>query len=113
MHFENFTQEEKDYFKEKLGDLVFIDINDEEITIEDTENCDNFTLLKYPCYKGPLYLLETEDDPDGIFEVNAGVWMPNPQYVYYEITKEGIEQFVAEHEEGYSLIEYTVNNLGK
>ena len=112
MHFEDFTQEEKDYFKEKLGDLI-TEINDNEIIIEDEDNCDSFTLLKYPCYKGTLYLLETEDDPDGIFEVNEGVWMPNSQYVYYEITKEGIEQFAAEREDGFSLIEYTFHCLGK
>ena len=112
MHFDNFTQEEKDYFKEKLGELV-TEINDDEITIEDDENSDHFALLKYTCYKGTLYFLEIEDDLDGIFEVNAGVWMHNPQYVYYEITKEGIEQFAAEREDKYSLREYTLNCLGK
>ena len=112
MHFEDFTQEEKEYFAEKLGNLI-TEINDDEIIIEDEENCDQFTLLKYPCYKGALYLLQCEDDLDGIFEINAGVWMPNPQYVYYEITNEGIEQFAAEREEGYSLREYTLNSLGK
>ena len=112
MHFEDFTQEEKDYFVEKLGDLI-IDCSDEEITIEDyCGEC--FTLLKYPCHKGTLYLLQTEDDPDGIFEVNEGVWMPYSQYVYYEFTKEGIEQFVIDGEEyGGSLKDYTLSSLGK
>ena len=39
--------------------------------------------------------------------------MPNSQYVYYEITKEGIEQFVAEREDGFSLVEYTFHCSGK
>ena len=112
MYFDNFTQEEKDYFEEKLGDLI-TDISDDEITIDDDENCDHFIILKYPCHKGTLYLLQMEDDPDGIFEVSDGVWMPNSQYVYYEITKEGIEQFAADGEERYSLREYTLSNLGK
>lgn len=111
MHFDNFTQEEKDYFVEKLGDLI-TDISDEEICIED-ECGESFTLLKYPCHKGTLYLLEVPDDPDGIFEVSEGVWMPYSQYVYYEITKEGIEQFVAEREESSSLRDYTLSSLGK
>ena len=112
MHFEDFTQEEKDYFAEKLGDLI-TEINDDEIIIEDEENCDNFALLKYTCHKGTLYLLKCEDYPDDIFEVNKGVWIPNSKYVYYEITKEGIEQFATEHEEGFSLVEYTLNCSGK
>jgi len=112
MHFDNFTEKEKAYFKEKLGNLI-TNCYDNEIHIEDKDNCDHFILLKYTCYKGTLYLLKMEDDLDGIFEINAGVWMPNPQYVYYEITEEGIEQFAVEHEKGYSLREYTLNSLGK
>ena len=111
MHFEDFTQEEKDYFAEKLGDLI-TEINDDEIIIEDEENCDHFVLLKYACYKGTIYLLKIEDDSDGIFEVSEGVWMSNSQYVYYEITKKGIEQFVDERAVGISLCEYTLNCLG-
>ena len=112
MHFDNFTQEEKDYFVEKLGDLITV-CNDDKIYIEDKENYDQFALVKYTCHKGTIYLLEIEEDPDGLFEINEGVWMPNSQYVYYEITKEGIEQFVAEREDGFSLIEYTFHCSGK
>ena len=112
MHFDNFTEEEKLYFKEKLGDLITV-CNDDKIYIEDKENYDQFALVKSTCQKGTIYLLEIEDDSDGLFEVNEGVWMPNSQYVYYEITKEGIEQFVAEREDGFSLVEYTLHCSGK
>ena len=44
MHFDNFTEEEKLYFKEKLGDLITV-CNDDKIYIEDKENYDQFTLL--------------------------------------------------------------------
>lgn len=110
MHFEDFTQEEKAYFEEKLGNFI-TDCCDKEITIDDYENCDHFTLLKYSCHKGTIYLLEVEDEPDGIFEVSEGVWMPYSQYVYYEITKEGIEQFVADGKDRVTLKEYTINYL--
>lgn len=111
MHFDNFTEKEKAYFEEKLGNLITY-CSDGAIEIDDKYG-EIFTLLKYPCHKGTIYLLQTEDDPDGIFEVIEGVWMPNSQYVYYEITKEGIEQFVADGKECGGLINYTLNSLGK
>ena len=112
MYFEDFTQEEKDFFEEKLGS-IFGGYKNDEIIVEDQENGETFSIFKYPCHKGTLYLLETEDDPDGIFEVNEGEWMQYPQYVYYEITKEGLEEYANNREEGYSLREYTLSYLGK
>lgn len=112
MHFDNFTEKEKAYFEEKLGNLI-TDCCDDEIYIEDEDNCDHFILLKYTCQKGTIYFLEMEDDSDDIFEVKTGVWTPISQYVYYEITKKGIEQFVADGKDRTSLRKYTFNCLGK
>lgn len=106
--FEDFTEEEKEYFSSKLGDIVKgIDID--RIIIED----DNYyELVKMNTYKGDQYLLRMEDDPTiGLVEIGSGRWVPAPDEVYYEITKEAIEEYASTPEEDrYSLFEYTVYN---
>ena len=48
MHFDNFTEEEKLYFKEKLGDLITV-CNDDKIYIGQIEKTEDYIDLSTTC----------------------------------------------------------------